>query len=95
MANIKSAKKQARQAEKRRLVNLNRTSSVRTAIRKLLVAIERGEKVTVVQDMFREAEAKIARARRKTLHSNTAARKISRLSSRVASYVRSAASASN
>lgn len=90
MANIKSAKKQARQAEKRRLINMERRSSVKTAVRKLLLAIETGEEVAVVQTMFRAAEAKIARSKRKIMHANTADRKVSRLAKRVAIYASAA-----
>lgn len=44
MANIQSAKKRARQAEKRRAHNTALRSSVRTAIRKVLKAVEAGDK---------------------------------------------------
>lgn len=44
MANIKSAKKRARQAIKRRAHNVIMRSRVRTAIRKVMKAIESGNK---------------------------------------------------
>lgn len=89
MANIKSAKKQARRAEKRRMINMDRKSSIKTDVRKLLVAIEKGEAVETVQTMFRTAEAVISRAKRKIMHANTASRKISRLAKKVSDYAKS------
>ena len=44
MANIKSAKKRARQAIKRRAHNVTLRSRVRTAIRKVVKLIEAGDK---------------------------------------------------
>ena len=44
MANIKSAKKRARQAIKRRAHNVALRSKVRTAIRKVMKAVETGDK---------------------------------------------------
>jgi small subunit ribosomal protein S20 len=44
LANIQSAKKRARQAIKRRAHNVALRSSVRTAIRKVIKAVEAGDK---------------------------------------------------
>ncbi len=44
MANIKSAKKRARQAIKRRAHNVALRSSVRTAVRSVVKAVESGDK---------------------------------------------------
>jgi small subunit ribosomal protein S20 len=44
LANIQSAKKRARQAVKRRAHNVALRSSVRTAIRKVMKAVEAGDK---------------------------------------------------
>jgi small subunit ribosomal protein S20 len=44
LANIKSAKKRARQAIKRRAHNVTLRSRVRTAVRKVIKAIEGGDK---------------------------------------------------
>jgi len=44
LANIKSAKKRARQAVKRRAHNVTLRSSVRTSVRKVMKAIESGNK---------------------------------------------------
>lgn len=86
MANTKSAKKNVLQAEKRRLINLNRKSSVKTTLKKVLLAIENNDSVDNVKELMRNAEAQIARAKRKIFHPNTAARKIGRLAKRVAAY---------
>lgn len=85
MANIKSAAKRAKQSVVRRERNYARKSSMKTAIKKLMTAIENGEEAAVTISLFREAEAKIARAKGKgLLHSGSASRKISRLAKKVA-----------
>lgn len=86
---IKSAKKRAVQNEKRRVINKARTTSIKTAVKKVIAAIENNENATIVSGLFQEAESKIARAKRKTLHPNTASRKVSRLAKRVSDYIRS------
>ncbi len=89
MANIKSAKKRARQEIKRREKNLSRKTSVKTAIRKVEVAIIAGEPKEKAQELLRAAEAQLARAKGKgVLHSNTVARKISNLAKKVAAVYR-------
>lgn len=44
MANIKSARKRARQAEKRRLHNMGLRSRMRTLIKNVVKAVEKGDK---------------------------------------------------
>jgi small subunit ribosomal protein S20 len=84
MANIKSAKKAARKSEKRRVINLARKTSIKTAVKKLLASIEGGD-ATQTQSLLRDVTAKLARAQSKgVIHSKTASRKISRLAQRVA-----------
>lgn len=85
MANIKSAKKKAQQDIKRTQVNLARKSAIKTAIKKVLTALEDNASATRVNELFNDAQAQIARAKNKDFfHGNTAARKISRLAQRVA-----------
>jgi small subunit ribosomal protein S20 len=86
MANIKSAKKQNRRSEKSRLVNMDRKSSIKTAIKKLFAAIDTKASIDSVKEIFRAAEAKLSRAKRKIMHPNTASRKVSRLAKKVAEY---------
>ncbi len=84
MANTKSAKKRVKQNKKRRLCNLSRRSAVKTATRKVLDAIDAND-VTAAKVLLVAAEAQIARACGKgILKKNTAARKVSGLTKRVA-----------
>ena len=84
MANIKSAKKRARQEIVKRDRNLSRKTAVKTAVKRVLIAVEQGD-VALAQETFKLAQEKIARARGKgLLHRNTASRKISRLAQRIA-----------
>jgi small subunit ribosomal protein S20 len=83
MANIKSAKKRARQTVKRTEINRARMSRVRTFVKKVETAIASGDQ-TAAQAALKQAEPEVARGVTKgVLHKNTAARKISRLSHRV------------
>jgi small subunit ribosomal protein S20 len=85
MANIKSAKKKAQQDIKRTKVNLARKTAVKTAIKKVVTALENNASETQITELFNVAQAHIARAKNKgLLHRNTAARKISRLAQRIA-----------
>lgn len=94
MANIESAKKQARQNEVRRARNLARRTSIRTAVKKVLASIERNESLQTIQGLLKDAESKLARAKGKgVIHANTAKRKISRLAQKVASFQKEQASA--
>ncbi|ROQ91091.1 30S ribosomal protein S20 [Desulfosoma caldarium] len=83
MANHKSALKRARQSEVRRMRNRARKSRMKTAIRKLEEAI-RTNAVDEAVVRLREATSIIAKTAAKgTIHRNTAARKISRLTKKV------------
>ncbi len=87
MANIKSAKKQAKQNEVRRQRNLARRSAIKTAIKKVMVSIDKGVELSATQDLLKDVAAKLARAKSKnTMHRNTASRKLSRLAKRVHAY---------
>jgi small subunit ribosomal protein S20 len=84
MANIKSAKKRAKQSEKRRVINISRRSSIKTSVKKLLGAIEASDPAEKIKALFNDVQAKLARAKsKKLIHANTASRKISRLAKRV------------
>lgn len=85
MANIKSSKKRARQEIVKRERNLSRKTALKTAVKKVLTALAAGD-VAAAKASFKEAEAKISRARGKgLLHANTASRKVSRLAQRISS----------
>ena len=88
MANIKSVKKRVVTNEIRRQRNVARNSDLKTASKKVLTALDEGN-VEVAKDLLKTAESKIARARGKgLLKKNTASRKISQLSKKVAAAAR-------
>lgn len=83
MAHSLSARKRARQAEKHRLRNASQRSHVRTAIKKVLTAIESGDK-SAAENAFKAAVPAIDRSVAKGLmHCNKAARHKSRLNGHV------------
>ena len=90
MPNLKSAKKRAIQGEKRRATNAARKSAVRTAVKKVMQALETGSSAEETKALLREAEAQLARAKGKgVVTENAASRKISRLAKKVAKAHRS------
>ncbi|MDX1460741.1 MAG: 30S ribosomal protein S20 [Xanthomonadales bacterium] len=79
MANSLSARKRARQAEKHRLLNASQRSRVRSSIKKVLAAIEAGDKAAA-EAAYKEAVPAIDRSVSKGLmHRNKAARHKSRM----------------
>ena len=85
MANSAQAKKRGRQTERRTEVNKARKSRIRTFLKKVDEALEAGEEKPAL-DALKNAQPELMRGVSKGLmHKNTAARKMSRLSSRVKS----------
>jgi small subunit ribosomal protein S20 len=83
MANTAQPKKRARQAEKTRIRNAGQRSNMRTFIKKVLVAVESGDKEQA-QAAFKIAVPVIDTAVTKGLvHKNRASRNKSRLNTRV------------
>jgi small subunit ribosomal protein S20 len=83
MAKTKSARKNARQAERRAAVNRARESRVKTYLKKVETAIAGGNKQQA-QDAFKAAQPVLMRGvGKKVVHKNTVARKLSRLSARI------------
>ncbi|HUB65593.1 MAG TPA: 30S ribosomal protein S20 [Methylocella sp.] len=83
MANTPSAKKAVRKIERRAAVNRSRRSQMRTFVRKVEEAIAAGDQRAAAAAL-RIAEPLVMRAAQKGIvHSNTAARKVSRLSRRI------------
>jgi small subunit ribosomal protein S20 len=83
MANIASAKKAARQAVKRRVLNGSQRSELRTAIKEVRKAIAAGDKAAA-KTVFQKSVSTIdSIADKKIMHKNTAARHKSRLSAAV------------
>ncbi len=83
MANTPQSKKRARQTARRYAVNKARRSRIRTFLRNVEEAIASGNAETAVAAL-RAAQPELMRGVSKgILHKNAAARKMSRLSSRV------------
>ncbi len=83
MANIASARKRARQSEKRRQHNASLRSELRSAVRNARKAIAAGDKPAALT-VFRGASGVIdSIADKKIIHKNTAARYKSRLAARI------------
>lgn len=83
MAKTKSARKNARQAARRELVNRQRVSRIKTYLKKVEAAIASGSKAQA-QEAFRAAQPELMRGISKNVvHKNLVARKLSRLSARI------------
>ena len=83
MANTSSAKKATRVSARRATINKNRTTMVRTTVRKVEEAITSGVKANA-EAALKVAQPQLARGAQKgILHKNTASRKVSRLAARV------------
>lgn len=83
MANIRSAKKRARQTLKRQARNRSRINRIRTFIKNVETAIAANNKEQA-SIAFKLAQPEIHRGIQKgVLHKNTAARKISQLAAHV------------
>ncbi len=83
MANIKSAKKRALTSEKRRQHNASRRSMMRTFFKKVIAAIEAGDKAAAVK-AFSDMQPVMDRMATKGLiHKNKAARHKARLAAKI------------
>ena len=83
MANTASARKRHRQTERRTERNQARKSRMRTFVKKVETAIASGDK-KAADEALRAAQPEMQRAASKGVtHSNTVARKLSRLSARI------------
>jgi small subunit ribosomal protein S20 len=84
MANTPQAKKRIRRNNVRAEINGARVSRIRSFVKKVELAIAGGDK-KIAAEALREAQPELARGvARGVLHKNTVARKMSRLSKRVA-----------
>jgi small subunit ribosomal protein S20 len=83
MANIASARKRARQAEKRRQHNAALRSELRTAIRNVRKAIAAGDKKAARSVLGRASSVIDSIADKRIIHKNAAARHKSRLAARI------------
>ena len=83
MANIKSAKKRILTSEKRAAANKAVKSGVKTAVKKVRVAVD-ANVAAAAAAAFENAKSVIDKAASKgVLHKNTAARKVARLAAAV------------
>jgi small subunit ribosomal protein S20 len=83
LANSLSARKRARQSEKHRLLNTSQRSHVRSSIKKVLTAIESGDK-SAAETAYKDAVPAIDRSVSKGLmHRNKAARHKSRMNKHI------------
>ncbi len=84
MANTPQAKKRIRRNERRTVINKNRVSQIRTKIKTVEAALEAGDK-TAAATALAAVQPELARGvARGVFHKNTASRKFSRLTKRVA-----------
>lgn len=84
MANTPQAKKRIRRNDRRAEINGARVSRIRSFLKRVELAIAGGDK-TAAADALKAAQPELARGvARGVLHRNTASRKMSRLSKRVA-----------
>jgi small subunit ribosomal protein S20 len=84
MANTPQAKKRIRRNDKRAEINGARKSRIRGFVKKVETALEAGDK-EAAKTALQAAQPEMARGvARGVLHKNTVARKMSRLSKRVA-----------
>jgi len=83
MANTKSAEKRARQAVESRARNVAQRSKARSAVRKVVEAINAGKKAEAAAALKAAAPVIDSMARKGIIHRNKAARHKSRLSAQI------------
>lgn len=84
MANTPQAKKRIRRNNRRAEINTARMSRIRNFVKKVEAAIDGGDK-KAAEEALRAAQPELARGvARGVMHKNTVARKMSRLTKRVA-----------
>ena len=83
MANIKSARKRARTAEKRRLENMAKRSRMRTFIKRVIADVEKGDKAAAEASYKAAVPVIDTMVGKGIIHANKAARHKSRLNKMV------------
>ncbi len=84
MANTPQAKKRIRRNDRRATINRARVSRIRTYVKQVEAAIEAGDKATALAAISK-VQPELARGVAKgVVHKNTASRKFSRLTKRIA-----------
>ena len=83
MANSKQAKKRAVQSEKRRQNNASRRSMMRTLVKKVIAAIDAGDKEVATKELAAATPILDRYATKGLIHKNRAARNKSRLNAAI------------
>ncbi|MEK7230520.1 MAG: 30S ribosomal protein S20 [Pseudomonadota bacterium] len=83
MANIASARKAARQSEKRRQHNMSLRTELRSALRRVKKAIDAGDKTAARAVLHASTKVLDSIADKKIIHKNKASRHKSRLSAAI------------
>jgi small subunit ribosomal protein S20 len=84
LANTASAEKRNRRSQKRRVRNVQVRTGVKSAVKKVREAVEKGDRAAAA-DALKAAQKAIGKAASKgVLHKNAASRKIARLAHAVA-----------
>ena len=83
MANIKSAKKRARQAVVRNARNASQRSALRTAVKKIIKALDANDAASAQEALSTATPILDRYAARGLIHKNKAARHKSRLTARI------------
>ena len=84
MANTTSAKKATRKIARRTVINKSRRTQMRGAVRTVEDAIKRGDRDAALKAMVRAEPELMRAAQRNIIHKNSASRKVSRLTLRIA-----------
>ena len=84
MANSRSAKKRIRQNLTRKLANKSYRSMVRTTVKTFEALVKEADQATAAEKFVKVQKVLDTAARKGHLHKNTVARKLSRLSKRIA-----------
>jgi small subunit ribosomal protein S20 len=84
MANTTSARKATRKIARRTVVNKSRRTQMRSSVRFVEEAIQRGDRDAALKAMARAEPELMKAAQRNIIHKNNASRKVSRLSHQIA-----------
>ena len=84
MANSRSAKKRIRQNLTRKLANKSYRSMVRTTVKTFEALVKEADQATAAEKFVKVQKVLDTAARKGHMHKNTVARKLSRLSKRLA-----------
>jgi small subunit ribosomal protein S20 len=84
MANTPQAKKRIRRNDRRATVNRARVSRIRTYVKQVEAAIEAGDKATALAAITKVQPELMRGVAKGIVHKNTASRKFSRLTKRIA-----------